>query len=303
MAYHPFRHLGLKALAVSMAVLMWLSVSRDSHVERSVRAPLEFQNIPQGLELVNDTPATVDVRVRGTSSVLSRLEAGDVVAVIDLRAARPGQRMFHLLTDEVRAPFGVQIAQVNPPTVSLAVERGSSKVVPVVPAVEGEPAPGYVLGEVSCVPASVEVVGPESRLEALREAITEPVSIRNATRPVVDRVTVGVPDGMLRLKEARVATVTANVHPTPIERTLPGVRIRIRNLVPARGARFEPDTVSVVVSGAREDVGRLAPTDVTLFVDLASLGPGRYVLPVKADPAPRVRVLRTEPGAVKVRIR
>ena len=303
MAYHPFGHLGLKVLAVALAALMWTTVSRDSLVERSVRAPLEFQNVPDGLEIVNDTPGTVDVRVRGTSSLLSRLEPGDIVAVLDMRTARPGQRMFHLIADEVRVPMGVEIVQVSPPTITFDFERASSRIVPVVPTIDGDPGPGYIVGEVSSDPARVEVVGPESRLRELHNATTEPVSIQNATRPVQERVTVGVPDGMLRLKNGRTATVTVDIRPAPIERTVVGVRVGVRNLPAGRTASLVPDTVAVVVKGPRETLASLGPPDVAVFVDLASLGPGRYLLPVKGDLAKAYRVVRSDPPGVQVRIR
>lgn len=303
MPYHPFRYLGIKLLALALAVLMWLAVSRDSLVERSVRAPLEFKNVPEGLEIVNDTPGTVDVRVRGTSGLLSRLEPGDIVAVLDVATARPGQRMFHLITDEVRVPVGVQIIQVSPPTITFEFERSSSRVVPIVPTVDGDPGPGYVVGEVTSSPARVEVVGPESRLRELHNATTEPVSIQNATQPVRERVTVGVPDGMLRLKNGRTATVSVDIRPAPIERTVVDVRVGTRNLAGGRAARLVPDRVDVVVKGPRETLARLEPSEVPLFVDLASLGPGRYYLPVKGDPGQAYRVLRTDPPGVQVRIR
>src|SRR5512138_629976 len=99
MAYHPFRHLGLKVLAIALAVLLWLTVAGEHVVERSVRVPLEFRNIPQQLEIVGDPPSSVDVRLRGSSALLSRLEPGEIVAVLDLSAARPGSRLFHLRND------------------------------------------------------------------------------------------------------------------------------------------------------------------------------------------------------------
>src|SRR3954462_10382475 len=119
MAYHPFRHLGLKVLAIALAVVLWLTVSGEHVVERNLRVPLEFRNIPPQLEITGDTPSTVDVRLRGSSAVLGRLDPGEVVAVLDLSGGRPGPRLFHLRNDQVRAPFGDEVAQVVPSTVSL----------------------------------------------------------------------------------------------------------------------------------------------------------------------------------------
>ncbi len=54
MAYHPFRHLGLKVLAIALATLLWLTVAGEHVVERSLRVPLEFRNIPAQLEITGD---------------------------------------------------------------------------------------------------------------------------------------------------------------------------------------------------------------------------------------------------------
>ncbi len=199
MAYHPFRHLGLKALSVGLAALLWFVVARDQVVERSLRVPLEYQNIPDVLEIVGDPPGMVDVRVRGASSALGRLQAGDVVAVLDLQGARPGTRIFHLLTGQVRAPFGVEVAQVAPPTVSIELEPTGRRTVPVLPVLDGEPAEGYVAGSIRVDPPSVDVVGPESRLKKLTTATTEPIPLQGTSATVRDRVTVGVNDGALRV--------------------------------------------------------------------------------------------------------
>ena len=116
MAYHPFRHLGLKIVALACASLLWLTVAGEHVVERILRVPVEFRNIPAQLEVVGDPPENVEVRLRGSSALLSRLDAGEVVAVVDLQQARPGSRLFHIRNEEVRSPFGVEVAQVIPGT-------------------------------------------------------------------------------------------------------------------------------------------------------------------------------------------
>ena len=125
MAYHPFRHLGLKVLAITLASVLWFTVAGEHVVERSLRVPLAVRNLPPSLEIVGDLPESVDVRVRGSAAQLSRLETGDIVAMLDLATARTGSRLFHLRADEVGVPYGIDVAQVNPPTILLA-SRGPS---------------------------------------------------------------------------------------------------------------------------------------------------------------------------------
>ncbi len=301
MAYYPFRNLALKFLAIGLAVLLWFTVSGEpTIVERGLRIPLEFQNIPDGLEIVGDTPDTVDVRVRGSSAILSRLEPGEVVAVLDLDSARPGSRLFDLVTEQVRAPFGVDVAQVAPATIALDLEPSGSRSVPVVPAVEGEPAPGYVVGEVSSDPATVLVVGPESRLRQLTEAMTEPVAVAGATAPVSAEVTVGVPDLALRLSVPRRAVVTVDVVPAPAERTLREVPVHVRNVSAQLTAQVVPPVVTVRVRGSRPQVQSLRSDSVDAFIDLAGLGSGSYNLTVQAEARGQLGVVDVEPAEVQV---
>ncbi len=197
MAPIGFRHhLGLKFLSLALAALLWLVVSGEQVAERVLRVPLEFTNLPSALELVGDAPGQVDVRVRGSSGAVSRINAGDLVAVVDLRSARPGRRLFHVAGDDVRRPFGVDVVQVNPGSVAMTFERSAAKVVPVVPGIDGEPASGFTVGAVTSEPSTVEVVGPESALKRLTEAITEPVSVDGATAPRSELVTVGLASGL-----------------------------------------------------------------------------------------------------------
>lgn len=303
MVYHPFRHLGLKVLAVFLATVLWFTVAGEHVVERSLRIPLEFRNLSAALEIVGDSPETVDVRVRGSSALLSRLEAGAVVAALDLSTARPGARLFHLRNDEVRTPYGVEVAQVLPATLALELEKSSRRSVPVVPAVDGDPAAGYVVGRILSEPATVEVVGPESRVRGLKEATTEPVSVEDDRDRVRDVVTIGVIDPSVRLVQPQSATVVIEIWPAPVEREVANVPIRWRNLGAGLTARVQPGLARVNVRGQQAPLAALTPDGIDAFVDLAGLGPGRYNLRVQIDPSEDLGIETVTPGAVDVTIK
>ncbi len=303
MAYHPFRHLGLKVMAVALATLLWLTVAGDHVVERSMRVPLEFRNLPQALEIVGDPPTSVDVRLRGSSALLARTEPREIVAVLDLGSARPGSRMFHLRNDEVRAPYGVEVAQVVPGTIALSMEKSGTRTIPVLPAIDGLPAPGFVLGRALAVPEMVEVAGPESRLRRLTGATTEPVNVSGAQAKVTDVVTVGIADSAVRLVKAQSASVTVEILPAPRERELTGVPVRYRNLGAGLRAQVHPVLTQVNVRGARGAIETLRPGEIEAFVDLAGLGPGRYNLRVQVEQSQRFGVSVVDPAVVDVTIK
>ncbi len=304
MAYHPFRHLGLKVLAITLASVLWFTVAGEHVVERSLRVPLAVRNLPTSLEIVGDLPESVDVRVRGSAAQLSRLETGDIVAMLDLATARTGSRLFHLRADEVGVPYGIDVAQVNPPTILLALERSIRRIVPIVPSTDGEPAPGYIVGRISADPATVLVVGPESHVREIGSATTEPVEIDGKSERVRDAVTVGVADSSVRLVEQPLtAVVLIEILPAPITREVEGVPVRQRNLAPGLGQRVMPAVVRVVVRGQREVLARVRPDTIDAFVDLAGLGPGRYNLRVQVDPSEEVGVGDVTPTVVSVIIK
>jgi len=213
MAYHPFRNLGLKFLSTLVAILLWLVVAGERVVERVMRAPVEFQNLPAGLELVGNPPDTVEVRLRGSSGALSRIGAGDMSAVLDLATARPGRRLFHITQNQVSVPYGLEIVQVGPSTLTMEFEVSGIRKVPVEPDIDGRPATGYEITKITSDPEMVEVAGPETALKRLQSAITEPVSVTVQTRTVREIVTIGVPDASLRLRTPQTAVVTVTISP------------------------------------------------------------------------------------------
>lgn len=298
----PFRHFGLKTVSVAIASILWIFVSGDEVVERGLRVPLEFQQFPGGLEMMGEAPSLVDVRVRGASSTLSLIGPGDIVAQLDLKSARPGRRLYQLTAEQVRVPYGVQVVQVTPPVVALAFEASQSKIVPVVPAVEGDPAPGFVVGKVSVEPPTVEVIGPQSAIERVNEALTEAVNVAGASAAVADGVTVGFQDGSLRLKTPRQARVTVEVMPGPVERTVRERPVHIEHLRENLIARPVPNAVDVILRGSREGVNRVDTDEVVASVDLAGLGPGTYTLPVRVENPARAGVARILPATIQVQI-
>ena len=276
----PLQHIGLKLLALGLGVLLWMVVSGEATVERVLRVPLELQRFPAGLELQTEAPSNVDVRVRGGSGTLSRLSPADIVAVVDLNGARAGQRLFHVTPNQVRVPFGVEIVQISPSTVALMFENSATKPVRVVPAYDGKPAPGFIVGKVTSLPETVEIVGPESSVKrgrgldradlgrGAREAVRGRVGrcprfdassqeLRHGGRDRSNRA------GAIRAHRSRAACSVAQSLPISLAvRAVCGRRQR---------------------AGAREGLNRIGVDDVSAFVDVTGLSVGEYSLPVHAE--------------------
>ena len=295
------RHVGLKILSIGLAALLWLLVAGEQLVERVIRIPLELANVPSQLEIVEESTNVVDVRVRASSGALGRVAGGELVAVLDLSEARPGQRLFHLTTSHVRAPFGVEILQVSPSNVAMRFEPSVRKTVPVIPDIEGQPAHGFAIGTVRAEPSTVDLVGAASDLATITEAVTEPVSVAGKSATFVESVVIGSPDPRVRLETPQRGRVTVNVAAAPVEWTVSGVFVQIRNA--RRPTSIAPASVSVHVRGPQEARGVAGAADFDAFVDVEDLPRGEFDVSVRVVPPITLGVVRVEPERVTVTIR
>jgi YbbR domain-containing protein len=301
MAWRPFRNLWLKVVALALGTLLWFTVS-GQQVERTVPlVPVVYQNVPEALEITDQTEA-VSVHVRGVDSQVSSIQPGQIELRVDLTGAKAGSLQLPLRTDQVVAPFGVEVTQVDPGTVTLTLEKAGSAVVEVRPTLEGEPAAGFVMGDVTVEPSTVVVVGPERRLRASTYGVTDRVSIEGARTTVTQTVNVGVADAELRLREPRLAKVTVRIEPAG-NRTMAGVLITFRDVGPGHQLTADPEMVSITARGPNSLLSALDPATLLPYVDVAGLGPGVYVLPVRAELPDKLSIAAITPASVSVRIR
>lgn len=212
MAWHPFRNLGLKAIALVLGTLLWFTIS-GYQIERRISVPVSYRNVPGPLELTGEQIDRVSVHVRGDDNIVSALGEGSLRVVVDLAGSQPGANIVPLRTAHVSAPAGVEVMQIDPSTVTVALERAAQITVPVRPTIEGQPAPGYAVGAITIEPSTVTVAGPESRLMGDLVVVTERVLLEGRTSRVVQDVGVGVTDAQLRVHAPHTVRVTVQINP------------------------------------------------------------------------------------------
>jgi len=300
MAWHPLRNIGLKALALVLGTLIWFTVS-GQQVERPIMdVPVVYVNKPDGFELTDQTP-TVDIHVRGLDTQLRTAQPRDFEARVDLTGARQGTQEIPLRTDQITAPFGLEVRDIEPAVVMVLLEVSGAANLAVKPRVEGAPAAGFVVSETTVEPASVTVLGPARRISSVDAATTDRVSIEGATATVAETVNVGVPDAGLRLKQPTTARVVIKIEPAG-ERMFAAARVSVRNLGSGLHPEVDPAVVSVLLRGARSVLARLVTTSVVPYVDVTNLGPGRHEVPVVFDPIGTLTAV-VRPATVTVNIR
>lgn len=212
MAWHPFRNIGLKVLALVLGTLLWFTIS-GYEIERRISVPISYRNIPSGLEMTGEQTDRVAVHVRGDDNVVGALTEGALRVMVDLEGSQPGVNTIPIRTDQVAAPARIEVMQVDPGTVTVTLERAGQIVVPVRPTIDGRPAPGYLVGAIAVEPDRVVIAGPESRLVDRIDVVTERVVVEGRTGRFSQEVAVGVNNPQLRVHSPRTVRVTVQINP------------------------------------------------------------------------------------------
>jgi YbbR domain-containing protein len=202
-------------VALISAFLLWyvLAAQRSENISvRGVKARLTLVNIPRDLVLTSSVPDTVSLQLRGP--LTRTLDSSNPPEVLlDLSDARPGLNSYPINESDIPLPTEVDVVSVDPPAITLELERQNSRLVPVRAVIEGVPAPGFVLGEVRAVPTHFTVQGPESRLQALEFVSTRPISVEGAAGPVEAIAQPLLPDPLLRALGLGAIQIIIDINP------------------------------------------------------------------------------------------
>jgi YbbR domain-containing protein len=296
-------HLGLKLISLLMGFSLWYAVASEQEAEFALSIPIELRDLPEGLEVIEESVQQVEVRLRGPAEILRRLTPQDVNIGVELADAEPGERLAYLTPRDVSVPFGARVMRVTPTSVRIVLDRTMERTVDVIPRVVGSPAEGFELFDIELFPVRIGVVGPSALLSGLEQVTTEPVSADGLREPYSRSVRVEL-DPLVRLAREMTVEITLDVQEERMRRELRGVALRA---VPSDvAARLAASEVRVLVEGPKSIVGTLSAADFDAELPLLGLASGRHsVAPVvraKTPEALKVRVVSVKPESVVARI-
>jgi diadenylate cyclase len=127
----------LKGISVAIAVLLWFIVVGPQQSEVGMSIPIQYTNLPAGMEITGKWADRIDVRVRGSESSLANLGTRSVRAVVNLARVVPGLNYFRMSNKNLLVPPGITISQIRPSDLHLTIETASVKKIPVVPTMVG----------------------------------------------------------------------------------------------------------------------------------------------------------------------
>jgi hypothetical protein len=206
-------NIGWKLLSLAIALAIWMLVASEPELSTFATTRIEFQNLPNNLELSSTPVTSILLELRGPSSQLSGLgdDSGHTAVILDMAGVTPGERTFTIGPGEVRVPRGVRVVRTTPSEVRFRFERSLVRAIPVKVRFANEGHNGYRVSGVTVEPAELEIAGPQSRVARVTSVETDPVDVGSAIGFLRVRVNTDVEDPFVRFQSSPQVTVSFTV--------------------------------------------------------------------------------------------
>jgi YbbR domain-containing protein len=228
-------NLPLKVMSLMLAAGLWYAVSREPVSEVVVSVPVQFHNVPENLEIGFEHIPQVEIRVRGPARVVRDLKPSEVRAEVDLGGARPGEWTFDLKREQVHALPELSVVQIVPSQLHLNLDVPETREVGIRARVMGSFAQGLQVARAETEPSRITVSGPKRHVDALEEALTDPVDASGTMRRGTFMTHVYLSDPLVQV-----------VNPAPVQVTV------IMERIPERTSERSSERAAPPLSGVPE---------------------------------------------------
>jgi YbbR domain-containing protein len=171
--------------------------------------PVEFQNVPENLEIGSDHIPRAEIRLRGPARIVRELKPSDVRAEIDLAGSQPGERTFDLSGRHIRTLQELSVVQIVPSQLHLDLDSRETRELEIRARVMGSFAQGLQVARAMTQPAHITVTGPKRHVDTLEEALTDPVDASGTMHRGVFMTHVYLSDPLVQV-----------VNPSPVQVTV-----------------------------------------------------------------------------------
>lgn len=172
-----FENLGLKITAVLLSVLLWLFATSRGLSEIALDIPLEFRDIPLGLELMSHSVKIVSLNIKGQERIIRNMRPSDIRVFIDLSKAKTGEGVYSINKNTIKLPSTVTVTNISPSYVKVLLEESVTKTVHVRPVIVGTPESGFYVKSISVIPENVVIEGAKSKVTIVDKIKTETLDI------------------------------------------------------------------------------------------------------------------------------
>jgi YbbR domain-containing protein len=288
---------GLKALALIIAVGLWLAGHRDT--ERAIEVAVEFRNLPSDLMVMDNRVDYVVLRLMGPRTLVSTLDADNLKLSLDLNGAKSGASSYTLVGEDFNVPRGVAVARITPPVIHLRLEPVVKRTLPVTVRLSGKPAEGYRVTQTVAQPENVSVQGPAEDVRRLAAVETLPLDVEESRSGIKRRLRLSNDNKPLTITPDQV-DVAVTVEEEQASREFDKVEIHAKDF---KGTyTITPQWAHFQLSGPKSTMAKLQLTSENVYLNLHGMVAGDHSVALSFNLPPEINVVEQKPQRFRVRI-
>ncbi|MDR2607044.1 MAG: hypothetical protein LBC57_01515 [Treponema sp.] len=296
----------VKVLSIVLALILFVFHRMSTLEDRFFSVPLDVE-LNQNLLPASSYTRMIRVTLRGEANSIYPILEDDIKAYIDLKKyTRPGSYRATVQIRKEGTALEVEPLQIScdPMEISLELDQRISKYVPLIPSLQGNPAPGYEMVSYTLSPTQVVVDGPLTLLGELSELNTDFIDLDGRNEDFSIDVGILNRDPLLTIRGNGTTSFRAYIRkPVPV-RNIGNITISLTNLDPRFTAAIQPETGTVRVEGDQFLLDTFTPSPFFMSIDCSGINAeGDYTLPVVITGVSGLEIVRMEPESAVVSIR
>lgn len=288
-----FNNFGYKLLAVFLSVIVW-AIIQGEQVQEVNREVVINIHVPEGYAIRGDATRVKAATVRGSQAWLLEVPKR-LVADIRLEA-KVGEHRVHVGKQHIKdfsEKSDIAIT-IHDASMDIYVDRVVERLVPVRETLQGLPLEGFSVERTTIEPKTVMVKGVRKDVMDLKFVSTEAIDVagiqENKTQDARLVPPPGLGVGSLALEAVKVTIQVGN---SRLNKRFSNIPVEITGA--QRRTKISPQFVSILVQGVPNVLNNLKREDFKAFIEVRSLGPGRYEEEIKVKIPPDTVLIETFP--------
>ena len=273
-----------KIICLVIAVFLYFFHQASLIDSKTLVVPLQI--IENGMVMhMGDTPSSVSVVVRAGDEAIKTIQPADITASINLNTiTEKGSYKLPViitLSEDLMAydPFEVKLKENY---ITVSVDKKAIKYIPIVPSIVGEVAHGYEIDSITINPSTVEIVGPQTIVNATQEIYSTRINVSNAETNFSTETSYQQVNKLLTVLDEGDFKAEVTVKPIVMERTFDDIEIEIINLDKKLEVKEPLPAISIKLSGNMPILENYILSKHTVQLNMHEVTePGVYELPLR----------------------
>lgn len=276
-------------------------VARTEKKDLELAIAVTFDGLTDELLLTGPPRQSVRLLVSGTPFALEAVDPGELSCHVDLYGLGEGTHTVPVHPSNIGLPDEVVLRELLTPSLTVRLEKVSSKTVDVIAFLQGDPAPGFAVAAVTLKPNRIVLKGTATMLAGIDTVKTRPIDLEAASESFKKEVPLNLPSSVAVAPPLRIAVALIEIDERIITRVLENIPVSAKGI--SADHRIDPAAITLTVSGPEAIVNDIETDPAfAVTVDMTGLTPGTHLLKAVINLPLRTTLVRVSPERFSVSI-